>query len=231
MKKSCVTLTAVLLANSILGTDGIEYLKGSHIFSSVRVTSTNLVLKCKPLPQLNILHDRDFYNTRGTSEYMDKDLILTPDRRTIISDLRHGSLTFTPVVFKNKREGFRLVEVWNGMSFGQGITTNAIAYVALSDKPIKVSEKDVEMIMEERRDYETGEFVKEWKPFEREGGAQVSLPADRQVLPSREKKKNAINVAEDGQDEEKSNASNLWLYIVIALCTLSAVLWVVKRKS
>jgi len=165
---------------------------------------------------------------RGTSEYVGKELILIPDQETSFTDLRHGSLTFTPVVFKNKRKGFRLVEVWNGMSFGQGITTNAIAYVALSDKPVKVSEDDVEIILEYRRDYGTGRFVAEWKPFEREDEAQ-DAPPNREVPVTVTGDETPVNVAENGPSEEKSKSTTFWFYALIPLCLL-VILCLMRRK-
>jgi len=221
----------MLIANGVSGMDGIEYLENSHIFHSVRVTSTNLALKCRSIVRLNILHDRDYYNAHSTSEYVDKELLLTPDRSTLISDLRHGSLIFTPVVFKNRLRGFRMIEGWNGISFGHGVTTNAIAYVALSDKPVKVSKDDVEMIMEERRDYETGQFVKEWKPFEPEGWEQTSPPSHEKPVTAT-KGKALVYFAKDEPSEGRATASppsRLWLYALIPLI-LFAILYFMRRK-
>jgi len=146
---------------------------------------------------------------RRATEYIENNeaLILTPDQEASLSDGFHAYTRLTPVSFKNKEKGFRVVD---GFSFS-GDERCDVGYIALRDTLTPVSEDDVDMVMENG----------EWKKFVKEGGAQVSSP-------SRNKAKNTT--AEDEANEEETKASNLWLYALISFCALSAVFYFLRRK-
>jgi len=80
------------------------------------------------------------------------------------------------------------------------------------------------------------EYIKIWDMLIDWGVIKTNAESKtQQTLPSREDPvtvtpdETLVNVAEDGQDEEKSKASNLWLYALIPLCLL-AVLWLARKK-
>jgi len=199
---------------------------------SVSVTPTNLVLEISPSRSLWTWNGDDTKDDRLT-EY-GEELLLTPDKKTTLSDGRHVDVIFTPATFQNQMKGFRILHVMDDRL--GGYITTCLGYVALSDPPTEVHEDDVEMIMESKRDsigVYTGEM--KWKAYEKSQPVPKAESEVQEPSPNREEPVTAtqdkvpVNVAEDGQDEEKSKASSLWLYALIPLCLL-AVLWVVKRR-
>jgi hypothetical protein len=127
--------------------DGMEYLKkNGRLFSSVSVTSSELILTFSTLPPPPVVvRDSNLDRDRSASEYVNnnENLILTPDRMILITDCYHALIYFTPVAFKNNLKGFRIMEVFEGRSFGKELTVTEVAYVALSDTPVQVGEEDL----------------------------------------------------------------------------------------
>ena len=154
MKKNCFFIIAVLLANKMVGMNGIEYLQNHRWFDVVSVTPTNLSLK---LISDNLYIDNDdlkrkYQNPkappfapfdRRSSEFIKNNelLVLTPDQVTTFSTRRHSLLYFTPVLFKTQEKGFQI-----RMEVHYLETTTTTMYFALSDTPKEVDEDDVEMI-------------------------------------------------------------------------------------
>jgi len=236
MKMKCfAVLTVVLFLDNAKGMGGLEHLETSSVFESVSFTPTNLTLKFNPLVRLNVFHGKE---RRSTSEYVanNEALILTPEQVTALTDLRHGWTEFTPVSFKNQQKGFRILKVINAVSFGGGVTTNVHAYVALGDTPVELGEDNVEMIMESYRHHpETGDYFAEWKKHEKpqpvpkaENDAQETSPV-RENPATVTQGKTPVNVAEDGQDEEKSKTNMFWLGVGLFHCLL-AILWLARKK-
>ena len=239
MKKSCAVLAMMLFAGktlvlpasdlsprelflrNLVKKDGVESLKASPWFKSVSVTPTNLVLQRQSFgSHLWILSSDNVQEGRST-EY-GEEFALTPDQGIKLSTLRHTDLIFTPASFKNQLKGFRVLHVMDDRL--GGYITNCLGYVALSDKPTEVHEKDVEMIMENG----------EWKKYEQSQPVPKTENDVQDTPPSREapvtvtNDETPITVTEDGQDEEKSKAATFWLYALIPLCLL-AVFWVVRQ--
>ena len=159
MKKCCMVLTATLVACSVSGMDGVEWLKNHDWFDVVSVTSTDLTLKVKN-GSLTITQDDSYRKYtesvktnawatpwRKSSDYIanDEALILTPDQETRFS-LEMCAVTLSPASFKNKQKGFRVKKRIYGHSDGKSIHT---AYIALSDTPVEMGEDDVEMVMDD----------------------------------------------------------------------------------
>jgi len=143
----------MLLANNILGMGGIEYLESNDWFSSVSVTPTNLILKLRAndvrlvVVSADIAYQAELPGPAFRLSERGEELVLTPEQETSITDGRHHSLIFSPVSFKTKGKGFRVIAENNARSFGHGITTTTAAYVVLSDTPTEAGEEDVEMVM------------------------------------------------------------------------------------
>jgi len=158
--RKCIVCTVLLLANSIVGMDGIEYLKKGTWFGDVSVTSTSLVLKIKDDSMIIVQDDsyRKYCEAvltnawakpwRQAAEFVenDKALLLTPDQETHF--MGHGGTLFlSPVSYKNKQQGFRVLEKFYNHRGKDWVTFNT-AYLALSDTPMEVGEDDVEMVMD-----------------------------------------------------------------------------------
>ena len=204
--------------------NGVELLLTCGVIDSVSVTSTELTIMFKR-GGFRVEHNG---TSRSTAEYAEANepLILTPDQGASISDGYHSSLIFTPVSFQDKRKGFRVICQANLLSVGDGLK-HWFGYVALSDTPVEVGEDDVEMILEGG----------EWIPFEGN-----TIWQDRPGWKNRNEAETSEAqetppIIEDPetatQDEGRATASapsRLWLYVVIALCTLSAVLWLARKK-
>ena len=192
--------------------NGLELLLMHGGIDSVFATSENLAITFRG-DSITVRHNGVM---RRSTEYMENNeaLILAPDQEASFSSGLHAHIRLTPVSLKNKRKGVRIIDVF---SFS-GDERRDVAYIALGDTLIPVSEEDVEMIMEDG----------EWKKFERDVEATASPPS-REKTVTTTNNETPVNTAEDGQEEGKSKASNLWLYAIIPLGLL-AVLWVVKRK-
>jgi len=211
--------------------NGVELLLMYGIIDTFSVTSTELTLTFRAS-----LCSVDYNGTRrGTTEYAENNeaLILTSDQGANISDGYHSSLIFTPVSFKDKRKGFRIINQAILIPFGGGVK-HWFGYIALSDTPVEVGEDDVEMILE------GGEWVKfegnkDWEtaltwapPVEEKGEAQETPPIIEDPVTVTQDETPA-NVAENESSEGKSKATTFWLYAIIPLCLLAG-LWVVRKK-
>ena len=206
---------------------GTELLLICGVIDSVSATSTSLAITFR-MAGYRVDHNG---TSRSTGEYAENNeaLILTPDKETNLIEY-HSSYRLTPVSFKDKKKGFRIIDQFNAISFGDGIICN-IGYVALSDTPVEVGDDDVEMILE------NGEWVK----FEGNKGWE-SIPQDKIVFPPRVSEPQPAaqetppgpaeapaNVAEGEPSEEKTGAGNRWLYALIPLCLL-AILYFLRKK-
>jgi len=210
--KCLIGIAVVLLVSGVRGENEFEFLEKR--FLSVSVTKTNLSFKFKGAGWL-VERSNERYGKASEYAKRDEPIILTTDQKTTFAS-RHVFITFTPVSFKNQHKGFRIAERHEPPASHRHLAGTSFFYLALSDVPIEVSEDDVEMILENG----------EWKKVEREGGAEASPP-------SRSNAKKGKATVDDEQGEGRATASppsRLWLYAVIALCTLSAVLWLARKK-
>jgi len=217
-RKSIVGIVVTSLVCVAQGMYEIESLKGGDIDTAF-ATPTNLVIKFNRAGRWVSTLDTDTPLSEDGREIMypyavkrsrvlgnGEDLILTPDKKTILGDGRHGAVIFTPVLFKNRQKGFRIFGVFDGMGFtGE---TNDIAYVTLSDTLIQVGKEDVQ------------ELIVIPTPPESEG---TVYPPESLEAPA--------TVTEDEPSEKKNKASNLWIYIVISLCAFFAALYFLRRKK
>jgi len=141
MKKKNVIVVIGLIANVVLGIDGIEFLEKR--FENFSVMQSSLILTFSPsMGRLIIIRE----NERRLSEHNEV-LILTSEMETVLTDGHHGTTVFTPVFFRNQQEGFKIAHIIDQRSLGRIVTTN-VAYAALSNILIRMKEDDVEMIME-----------------------------------------------------------------------------------
>ena len=229
MKKCVIGIVSVLLVGEMQGEGGLNYFLDSGQIEHVISTPTNVTFKIKtsvlyveynpkrpnPFPQLENIPESD-------PGYIL--LNLTPDQEVMFGE-HHGRHLFTPVSFKDQQKGFRILALFR---WGKE-TTNAVAYVAFGDTLMEGNGDDVEMIMEKG----------EWKKYEKpppvpktEDEVQETPPIpDEPVTAAPDE--TPVNIAEDEQDEGRATASppsRLWLYAAIALCALSAVLWLARKK-
>ena len=208
VRKVLDTLTPDALNEIASRMNGFELLLMCPAVESVSATSENLTITFRGANSF-VTHNGVW---RRVAEYVENNeaLVLTPGQEASLTRGFHGHVHLTPVSFKNKRQGFKVLD----SDFDGNDERRCVAYIALSDKPTEVSEDDVDMVMEKG----------EWKKFVKEGGAQVSSP-------SRNKAKKEKAIADDGQDEGRATASppsRLWLYALIPLAL--AVLWLAHRK-
>jgi len=187
--KYYIGIGALVFANSAEGTDALTYLQGRGWFETITVTSTNIVFKCNtshpdsyPLDIVATGEDMGtIYYPKGNTKN-NEDLILPLGRTIWVSESprardKKGGIRFTPVVFKNQLNGFRITEINN---FGREITK--IAYLALNDTPVEVDEDDVEKIMLWRRREDGRLYGGEWKaPEEIKIIGQTELTAEPNV--------------------------------------------------
>jgi len=103
--------------------NGLELMLMYGVIDSVSVNSTNLTVTFRDMDALT----------------------LTPDKEATVVQHRQGGLFVTPVSFKDKGMGFQVKDSFAHMADER----LNVAYVALSDTPTEVSEKDVEMIMKD----------------------------------------------------------------------------------
>ena len=162
------------MASAVYGTYELE-LDELTPFESITITPTNAMVRFKS-GDLRIF-DPDVRNIRLTSKsasvYTEANeaLILSPDERLRIVAGRHVSYRFTPVVFKNQYKGFEIVTRPTPAVVSKATPVEiAVTYVALSDNPMEVDSDDVEMRMEDGR---------EWKPY---GGLPIAMSPERYAL-------------------------------------------------
>ena len=125
---------------------GVDFLKTSGIFESVTPTPTNLIIKVGS-------HRSSSWRVTspGKSPQIHRELppdgtlVVLPDQ-TAQFGMRNLRLILTPVSFKNQHRGFRVTQ-WHTGS-GMRKQWPVIAYLALSETPMSVSEDDVEMSMD-----------------------------------------------------------------------------------
>ena len=156
MKKRYAALTALLLASSMFGMDGIEFLEKDPWIESVSVSPTNLIVNFQLGPTLSVLSVAPNGmpgDWRDAKDYIanNEALVLTPDRTTWLGGHAYR-IMFTPVSFKSQHKGFRVT--WRPEGDAAYSASPKIAYVALSDTPMEQGEGDVEMVMD------NGEWVK-----------------------------------------------------------------------
>ena len=154
MKKKCIIIASMLLANSTYCMDVVEYLKIRT--GSVSVTPTNLVIKLVPTRD----HWAAVVNANGErswGEFVEQDeaVIINAGQWTIFGR-RNGLLILTPVIFKDQRQGFRITDLPTGdAAYANDLSTpTTITYFALGDIADEMGEEDVEMTM----DMTTGEW-------------------------------------------------------------------------
>ena len=256
--RKCIVCTVLLLANSIVGMDGIEYLKDHPWFENVSITPTHLTVRTSP-------------TSRWLGVEPNVEIILTPDKEIAFSQW-DMSTTISPVSFKDQQKGFRILQRSNDRRSRDWVTFNT-AYLALSERPVKVGEDDVEMVMEGGK-WVTAEEARRYLELEKLGFMVKELfMQSEQILRDPKKmaeikempalteawnkliehgyvKTNAADTAgaaspslvkrwfgkrdgvahEDGQDNEQSKSNHLWLYVGVSLCALCAILYFMRRK-
>ena len=167
--KYYIVLVVALLADSVVGMDGIEYLKNNRNFDSVIATSTNLSLTFRSFGAgFYIVQGGDYEKSRWLE--LGEEFALIPNQETLLTEGRHFKLIFTPVLYKNQLRGFRIADITFGAVARNesGFRVNSLAYLALSDTPVDVGEEDVWIIMEDG----------EWKEVEAKQDTANMLPVE-----------------------------------------------------
>ena len=154
-----------------LDLDGIAYLKNLNWFDSITVTATNIVFMFNDTFRFREVHvgryhDKEYPVDRTIKTPIENnENVVLPIGCTIgfaatshSPDRDRGGVRLTPVIFKNKLNGFRISEVHN---FGRDIYH--VAYIALSETPTKVSQTDVEKIRVWKRSQHGDLSAPEWK--------------------------------------------------------------------
>ena len=201
-------------------------------FESVIVTPTNLMIKFTVghygISDLDDI-SRDFRPKRSSAYAGENEaLVLTPTTRVGMGDF-HVGYRFTPVVFKNQHKGFKIF---------YRVTPPAVTpttpiksnfwYVALSDTPMEVGEKDVEMIMEKER---------EWVKYERQGDTESPALNNIVVDPQPEiafdtPPPHDVVPPPVETDSTPSPQFSPWLYFGIGiLACLLAIAYFLRKKS
>ncbi|MCL1921357.1 MAG: hypothetical protein FWG50_09835, partial [Kiritimatiellaeota bacterium] len=166
------------------------------------------------------------------SDYIENDepLLLTPDARLKVAEF-HASYSFTPVIFKNQQKGFQIANVSNGISFGRGITTNSIAYIALGDVPAEMGEGDVAeeiKLPPPPKPPEDPQAAWLYKRAE-ELGFPIPEPSPATTKEAAPPTEPQTAAAEDAQPEAQAEARTLWPYALIPPAFLAA-LWVARKR-
>ena len=210
--RNLVVAVVVSFANNMLGSDILEFLKNKEtdglkylkFQNTVIITPTNLIVKAGPEGKAWWLR-----------KFPDAEAILTLDRKFVFAE-DHAAVIFTPISFKNKLKGFRIDSIFEGRSFGLGVTTNSM-YLALSDPPVVVGPEDMD-----------GEI--ELPPPPPKPKPTPQIPSFlRFAPPPTETEEPLQNTVEEGR-ATASPPSRFWLCALISFCALSAVLWLAHRK-
>jgi hypothetical protein len=135
--KHIIIIFATAFVSAAQGMNAVEFLEEK--FGPVNVTSTNLGIKFKS-SRFIIAPYKKRVVTYRSSEYMSEPLILTTSQERLnISDNEGMAVDFTAVSFKNNLKGFSIIHRIHG--FSHIVKTN-VMYLALSDTPLDVGEKD-----------------------------------------------------------------------------------------
>jgi len=215
-----------LLLDAMSRMNGLELMLMYGNIDSVSVTSTNMVITFR-----DVVEKRDA-------------LILIPDKEVTIVQHRQGALLAIPVLFKNKKKGFRITDSFAHMADEM----HNVGYVALSDRPTEVSEKDVDMIMmngewktakeyysivERQNRLQELRFKYNDRRREAENLFQGEALTNRLAVIEREARLEKERIESGEQDEpseEKSKASHFWLYVVIFHLILFPVFYFIRKK-
>ena len=177
--RNYTVLILMILSSNVSGTDVVEYLKTRRMVDLVSSTETNLTLGLGDFPGF-VCHnytippfDKSVAKYTENNEY----LVLSPDKETVVSAAFGPSIYFFPVLFKDQRKGFRIIEQFVRFSI-----TNTIMYVALGNVLMAMEEEDVEMIME----------MGEWKTLEEAVFVRPFIPREEAFDASREESRRYI---------------------------------------
>jgi len=233
--KTCITLSVALFSGIVYGTDGIEWTKDFPLFDSISATSTKLLVKLSSVGSSWLIRVPE-KGERWLKSH--EELVLVPNQEIWLSEW-HGRIIFTPAFFKSQQTGFRIASTFH---WGDGVTTNALVYVALGDTLTEMKEADVKMVMEWELDPFGNLHAGEWKEYEKPqpvitdegGGATASHPAKNENndgIPAVESD-GGLQPPEQADTIPPTTGSrhHVWFYAVIPLGLL-AVLYFMRRKS
>ena len=163
MKTIIFCTIIAIFSIGVSANNAVDILK-SNGFEVVTITETNLVLKFDNLLRYNSVYNNDIRRefakntvvhehapvSRKVEDFVVKNeaLVLTPDQVTRLSE-RHATLKFKPVVFKNNKKGFRIVQ-WH-VGAGYWKYDPIVTHIVLSDAPMTLNENDEDMIMDDEK--------------------------------------------------------------------------------
>ena len=124
-------------------TENLAWLEDVWFIDSVAVTPTNVAISVNSTAPYFFVATGNTWRDSLAYARKYKTLLLTPDEETTFSDGYRGFIIFTPVAFANDLKGFKIFTEYDVRTFGDGVVTNYVAYVAFSDTPVKVGEEDV----------------------------------------------------------------------------------------
>jgi hypothetical protein len=236
-----MALVAALLAGGAHGMDAIERLRAESPIDTLTATPTNLAVTIKGQGGYYASYCPEIEGRKmphGLAAGMV--LTLTPDQEARLGEW-HGLMIFSPVSFKDQRKGFRISILFDATSFGDGMLTCNVTYVALGDTLVPMDEGDVEMIL-------TGDG--KWRAFGAADKARLGPPVEAILRSIEANKRGGLasppspekppepppnaeplsdTSAEDAQPEAQAEARTLWPYALIPPVLLVA-LWAARRR-
>ena len=146
MKKCVMGVIIAVSAGGLRGMDVAEFWEKAGIIDSAAVTSKDMTLTLnshRSMSQWGIWMPEE---QRGVDVVPGEKIVLRPGQEIVFQG-RHVRVTFRPVAFKTRHQGFRLQRDIFG--FSSMAKPAEIAYAAFSDTPLAVGEEDVEMVMDD----------------------------------------------------------------------------------
>jgi len=131
----------------LLKPDNLAWLEEVWFIDSVAVTPTNVAITVNSTAPYFFVATGNYWRDSLAYAKNYETLFLTPTYETVFSDGYRGTIIFTPVTFANQLKGFKIFTEKDARTFGNDVITNYVAFVALSETPVKVGEGDVVMMM------------------------------------------------------------------------------------
>ena len=192
--------------------DGVSFLK-RFWFDRVSVTSKALSLWFAPKAYEFEVEVEGVKRLASEYKANDEPLVLLPGQSArLVGEREHDHtiemITFTPVLFKNRRnllEGFRVMVRVNRLPGSTALVADT-RYIVLSDTPMLMGEAELEM-----------------------DEVKISKHNLKKSVTAR-KGKTIANVTEDGQGESPHAPSRLWLCALIPFCALAIFYFLWRKK-
>jgi len=258
-KMCCIVLMWVLLASNMHGMTGVEGVEKYYRINSVSVSPTNWVLRFKSSSFSVEQNGTQRHSSEYIAN--NEDLVLTPDKDVwlvaqygkalftpVIFKNQQKGIKFMEMAPLHHRPGELFTNFVMYTVLGDTpaeVTGEDVEMIMLDGKwekapedapptpfgPLFLLSSDDHPRPRFKRPENEGNGTAEPLPIPKdEGGVQETPPIPEEPVTATQDE-TPITVAEYEQSEGKSKASNGWLYVVIALCTLSAVFYFLRMKK